>query len=53
MRDMLTSPQASLKGGTPFQPPGMAARVLYLTENLKVGILFMLLGHLPPGLAAA
>ena len=47
----LTSPQANLIGGTPFQPPGIALRVSYRTLNLKLGILFQPAGHLPPGYA--
>lgn len=52
-REDHTSPQASLKGGMPLQPPGIAALVLYLTENLKLGILFIPAGQVPPELAAA
>ena len=44
----LTSPQANLKGGTPFQPPGIAFLVSYLVENLRAGIRFIPLGQRPP-----
>lgn len=47
-----TSPQANLKGGTPFHPPRIAFLVSYLTENLNRGNLFIFPGHLPPLLAA-
>ena len=46
--DSLTSPQASLIGDTPFQPPRITLLVSYLTENLNDGILFIFPGHLPP-----
>jgi len=49
---LLTAPHASLKGGTPFQPCGIALRVSYRTENLNEGIRFIPIGQRPP-LAAA
>jgi len=47
-----TSPQASLNGGTPFHPWGIAFLVSYLTENRSLGSLFIPLGHRPPFSAA-